>query len=159
MSIAIAASVFAAQAIGAGRLEEVDHVTKVGLWMNAGLTGGAAASVALLSPFAAGLFTSDPAVVGLATDILRITVWGSVAFGLASVFTGVMRAEGTVRVPTTISLCCLGLLLFPMAWALQQLAGLKGIWMSYPLTYLCALLMQAAYFYGIWKRKPIVRLV
>ncbi|RYF40971.1 MAG: MATE family efflux transporter, partial [Comamonadaceae bacterium] len=135
MSIAIAASVFAAQAIGAGELDEVDRVTRVGLWMNLLLTGGLAALVALAAPLAVGLFTRDAAVIDLAAAALRIAAWGSVAFGLASVFTGVMRSAGTVRVPTIISLGCLGLLLFPLAWVFQHAIGVKGVWASYPVTY------------------------
>jgi putative MATE family efflux protein len=159
MSIAIAASVFAAQAIGAGQLHEVEHVTRVGLWMNLLLTGGLAVLAALAAPLAVSLFTRDPVVIELAASLLHVTVWGSVAFGMASVFTGVMRAAGTVRVPTTVSLGCIAFLLFPLAWALQRAVGVKGIWISYPVTYLCALVLQALYFYGVWKRKPIRRLV
>lgn len=159
MSIAIAASVFAAQAIGAGELHEVDHVARVGLWMNLLLTGGLAAFVALAAPLAVALFTRDAAVIELAAAALRIAAWGSVAFGMASVFTGVMRAAGTVRVPTLISLGCLGFLLFPLAWAFQHVLGVKGVWASYPVTYLCALLLQGFYFYAVWKKAPIQRLV
>lgn len=159
MSIAIAASVFAAQAIGAGQPDEVDHVTRVGLWMNVLLVGGLAALVTLAAPAAVGLFTRDEAVIALAASALRIAAWGGVAFGMASVFTGVMRAAGTVRVPTIISLGCLAFLLFPLAWIFQSLLGVKGVWASYPVTYSCALLLQALYFFGVWKRKPIRRLV
>lgn len=159
MSIAMASSVFAAQAIGGNRPDEVQRVTQVGLAMNLALTGGLAVLVAFASPWAASLFTTDPAVVGLASTVLRITVWGSVAFGIASVFTGVMRASGTVRVPTIISLSCLAFLLVPLGHALQPLWGLEGIWASYPLTYLCALLLQASYFFAVWRKRPLQRLV
>jgi putative MATE family efflux protein len=159
MSIAIASSVFAAQAIGAGRLEEVDHVTRVGLWMNVLLTGGLALLVAVAAPQAVALFTRDEAVIQLAAGALRLAAWGSVAFGMASVFTGVMRASGTVKVPTLISLGCLGLVLYPLAWAFQHALGVKGVWASYPVTYICALTMQSLYFTRVWKRMPIRRLV
>ena len=39
MSIAIASSIFAAQAIGARRMDEVEHVTRAGLMMNVFVTG------------------------------------------------------------------------------------------------------------------------
>ena len=159
MSIAIAASVFTAQAIGAKQLSEVDHVTRVGLALNLVLTGGMALLVALAAPWAAGLFLREPEVVALAASLLRITVWGMILYGMASVFTGVMRASGTVRVPTAISLGCIAFLLFPFAWALHHAIGIKGIWTAYPLTYACALLLQGAYFYGVWKRRPIRALV
>jgi Na+-driven multidrug efflux pump len=151
--------VFAAQAIGAGQLEEVRHVTRVGLWMNLLLTGTLAVLVALLAPWAVALFLKDAEAVAFAASLLRITAWGAVCFGMASVFTGVMRAAGTVRVPTLISLGCIAFLLFPVAWGLQQAIGVKGIWASYPVTYGCALLLQAAYFYGVWRRRPLRRLV
>ncbi|NML42936.1 MATE family efflux transporter [Ramlibacter sp. G-1-2-2] len=159
MSIAIASSVFAAQAIGARQLAEVDHVTRVGLWLNLLLTGGLAVVAALAAPFAVALFLKDGAIIALASSLLHITVWGSIAFGMASVFTAVMRAAGTVRVPTSISLGCIALLLFPFAWSLENALGLQGIWVAYPLTYACALVLQTLYFYGVWKRRPIARLV
>jgi putative MATE family efflux protein len=159
ISIAIAASVLAAQAIGAGRLQQIDQVTRIGLGMNLALTGALALLVLVFARSIVGLFITDPAVVALAAGLLHITVWASLIFGLASVFTSVMRASGTVLVPTLISLGCLGLLLFPLGWAFSQVLGLRGIWASYPATYAVALLLQAAYFYGVWKKKPIRKLV
>lgn len=158
MSIAIAASVFAAQAIGAGRLAQVPHVAQVGLVMNLLLTGSLAVLVALFAVPVAGLFVREPAVVELAAQALRLCVWGSVIFGLASVYSSVMRAAGTVRVPTLISLSCLALLMFPLGWAFGQALGLAAIWLAYPVTYGCALLLQALYYHGVWKRRPIHRL-
>lgn len=159
MSIAIAASVLAAQAIGAGRLQQIDEVTRIGLAMNIALTGTLAMLVLVFSRSIVGLFITDPAVVALAASLLHITVWASLIFGLASVFTAVMRASGTVLVPTLISLGCMGALLFPLGWAFSKAFGLPGIWASYPATYAVALLLQAAYFYGVWKKKPIRKLV
>jgi hypothetical protein len=42
---------------------------------------------------------------------------------------------------------------------LQHAIGVKGIWASYPVTYGCALVLQALYFFGVWKRRPLRRLV
>lgn len=159
MSIAIAASVFAAQAIGAGQIDQLDRVTRVGLALNLVLTGGLAVLVALAAPWIAALYVKDTAVIELVATILRISVWGGIIFGLASVFSGVMRAAGTVRVPTAISLGCLAFLLFPLGRAFESLLGLPFVWLTYPATFGCALLLQAAYFYGIWKKRPIRQLV
>jgi putative MATE family efflux protein len=159
MSIAMATTVFTAQAIGAKQWHEVDHVTRVGLAMNLSLTAGVAALVALAAPLAAGLFLTDPAVVATTASLLRITVGGSIAFGMASVFTGVMRASGTVKVPTMISLGCIAFLLVPFGWGLDGVLGLAGIWASYPLTYACALVLQAAYFHWVWKRAWTARVL
>lgn len=158
MSIAIASSILAAQAIGAGRPERVQAVTRVGLGLNIALTGGLALLVFALAPVLTGLFITDAAGAARAGGLLRIAVGGSVIFGLASVFTGVMRASGTVLVPTAISLSCIALLLVPVAWALSRVFGLPGIWMTYPITYSVALALQSLYFHKVWKRKPIRRL-
>jgi putative MATE family efflux protein len=159
ISMAITASVFSAQAIGANQPDQVDHVTHVGLAMNMVLTGMLAVLIALFAPLAVAMFIKEAAVIQLAASLLRITVWSSVIFGLSSVFSGVMRASGTVRVPTLISLGCLVFLLFPLGWGFGRMFGLKGIWLTYPVTYGCALLMQGSYFYGVWKKKPIEKLV
>lgn len=159
ISIAIAASVLAAQAIGAGRLHQIDSVTRIGLGMNIAITGGLAVGVLVFARAIVSLFITDPAVVNLAAGLLHITVWASLIFGLASVFTSVMRASGTVLVPTIISLSCLGLLLFPLGWAFSHTFGLRGIWMAYPASYAVALLLQAAYFFVVWKKKPILKMV
>jgi len=159
MSIAIAASVFTAQAIGAGALEQVRQVTRVGLALNLVLTGSLAVLFAVLAPRAVAAFTSDVEVIQLGAGLLQISVWGSLLLGLASVFSGVMRAAGTVRAPMFISLGCLVFLLFPVGWALDRAWGMRGIWFAYLVTYGCALVLQSSYFYAVWRRKPIVKLV
>lgn len=153
MCIAIAASVFTAQAIGAKELFRLSQITNTGIWMNLALTGGVATLAALFSSTAVRLFVVEPEVVQLAGSLLHITVWGSVLFGIASVFSGVMRAAGTVLIPTTISLACLAVLLVPLASVFNGILGIHGLWLAYPATYGCALLLQALYFYRIWRLK------
>ena len=158
MSISITASVLAAQAIGGGRLEQVDAVTRVALGMNVVLTGGLAVLAALLAPHIVGLFITDPQVVRLAVTLLHIGVWAAVLLGLGSVFSGVMRASGTVLIPTAITISLLAFALVPLGWTFNRLFGLPGIWLAHPATYLIGLILQASYFYGVWKKKPLRRL-
>lgn len=159
MSIAIAASVFTAQAVGAGDTARIDQVTHVGLIMNLVLTGSLAVVVAFLAPQIAALFVQDLAVIELAATVLRIAVWGNIIFGMASVFSGVMRATGTVRVPTLMSLGCLVFLLYPLGRIFDSTLGLPFIWLTYPVTFAIALLLQVAYFYGVWRQRPVHRLI
>lgn len=159
MAVAMAASVFAAQAIGAGQGGQVAAVTRTGMRMNLLLTGGLAVLVFVAAPWVVGLFVADARVVDIAARVLHITVWGAVFFGLASVYSGVMRASGTVLVPTIISLGCLACLIVPLGWLLGRHAGLVAIWAAYPATYLCALGCQALYFHGVWRRKRLQRMV
>jgi putative MATE family efflux protein len=159
MSIAIAASILAAQAIGAGRPEQVHAVMRVGIGMNIAITGSLAVLAALLASQIVGMFITDPQIVQLAASLLHIAVWGAVFLGLASVYSGIMRASGTVLVPTIISLSLLALVLFPLGWSFNRAFGLRGIWMAHPATYFTGFLLQAAYFHRVWKKKPLHRLV
>ncbi|HVE53893.1 MAG TPA: MATE family efflux transporter, partial [Ramlibacter sp.] len=159
LSIAIAASVFAAQAIGAGRHEQVHQVARVGLALNLVLTGTLALVFAMASPHAVGFFTRDAEVVDLGAHLLRISVWGSLVLGIGSVFSGVMRAAGTVRVPMLISLGCLAFLQFPVGWLIDRTFGVRALWFTYLVTYGCGASLQAAYYFRVWRRKPIRRLV
>jgi putative MATE family efflux protein len=159
MSIAITASILAAQAIGAGRTHQLGAIVRTGLWMNLAITGTLVVLAWLFARHVISLFITDGEVVDLAQGLLRITVWSSLVFGMASVFSGVMRASGTVLAPTAISLGCMIVLLAPLGWALSRQFGLPGVWVSYPITYLCALAMQAAYFQAVWRKRPIRKLV
>ena len=156
MSISITSSILAAQAIGARQPERLDAITRTGLMMNLFLTGGLALLVALAARQMAGLFITSAPVLDLTESVLRITVLGSIFFGMASVFSGVMRASGTILVPTLISLGCLIVILAPLGWMLSQWIGVQGVWMAYPITFLTALGLQTWYFKRVWKRKPIV---
>ena len=79
--------------------------------------------------------------------------------GVGSVFSSVMRAAGTVRTPMLISLGCLAFLQFPVGWAINRAVGLPGLWITYLVTYGCGAALQAAYYFGVWRKKPIRKLV
>jgi len=60
--------------------------------------------------------------------------------------------------PTAITMFAIAGIEIPVAWVLNQLYGLNGIWASYPIAFLAMLVMQTAYYRLVWKRKPIRRL-
>lgn len=159
LSIAIAASVFTAQAVGAGDTAQINQITRVGLLMNLVLTGSLAVAVAVMAPQIAALFVQDAKVIELVATVLRIAVWGNIIFGMASVLSGVMRATGTVTVPTLMSMGCLVCLLYPLGRVFDHYLGLPFIWLTYPVTFGVACLLLVVYFYGVWKQRPIERLI
>ena len=133
-------------------------MTRVGLVLNVVLTGALAVLVAAMAPHAVRLFTGDAHVVDLGAHLLRISVWGCLLLGIGSVFSGVMRAAGTVRVPMLISLGCLALLQFPVGCLMAPAFGIRHRWFTSLVTYACGPALQAAYYFGIWRKKPIRRL-
>src|SRR5512140_2623437 len=100
LSIAITASILGAQAIGAGRTERLGAITRTGLVMNAVLTGSLVVLGYALSRELIGLFVTSEPVIELAQSLLHVMLWSCVVFGFAATLGGVMRASGTVLVPT-----------------------------------------------------------
>jgi len=159
LSIAITASVLGAQAIGAGRVERLGAITRTGLAMNAVLTGALVLLGYALSRELLGLFVTNGQVIELAQSLLHIMLWSCVVFGFAATLGGVMRASGTVLVPTSISIACIALVELPAAYALSHRYGVQGVWMSYPIAFAAMLALQASYYRLVWRFKKIERLV
>jgi putative MATE family efflux protein len=159
LSIAITASILGAQAIGAGRADTLKAIARTGLKLNLVLTGSLVVIGYLFSRQFIGLFITSAPVVELAQTLLHIMLWSSIIFGFSAVLGGVMRASGSVLVPTGISIFCIAAIEVPSAWFLSHHFGINGVWMAYPITFLSMLAMQASYYQFVWRKKKIVRLV
>ena len=159
ISIAITASILGAQAIGAGRKDELGMIARTGLLMNLALTGFLVVLGYLFSRHLMGFFITSPPVIDLAQTLLHIMLWSSIIFGMQSVLSGIMRASGSVLVPTTISILCIALVEVPVAYVMSHRIGIDGIWVAYPVTFIAMLGLQTAYYRLVWKKKAIRRLV
>jgi Na+-driven multidrug efflux pump len=159
LSIAITASILGAQAIGAGEPQRLRAITRTGLKMNLVITGVLVVLGYLFSRHQMALFITSEPVIELAQGLLHIMLWSSLIFGFASVLGGVMRASGTVLVPTAISIFCIVAIEVPSALLLSQHLGLEGVWIAYPITFAAMLLLQGSYYQRFWRRKTITRMV
>jgi len=158
ISIAIAASILGAQAIGAGRGHTLGNIAKTGIMLNLVLTGSLVVIGLVFSRSIIGLFITDPAVVDMAKTLLNIMLWSSVIMGMSMVLSGLMRASGEVVMPTAITMFCILCIEIPTAWALSNVYGINGIWATYPITFLAMLALQTTYYRLVWRKKPIKRL-
>jgi putative MATE family efflux protein len=159
ISIAIAATILSAQAIGRGQYDQIHSITRTGLVLTLCLTGGLAVLAYLLSRGIMGLFITSPPVIDLSQQLLHLVLWSSVVFGMASVFSGVMRASGTVFVPMTLSILPIALIEVPAALILSRKLGVEGVWLAYPITFCSIFVLQAGFYLLIWRKRPITRLV
>ena len=159
ISIAITASILGAQAIGAGRTDKLGAIARTGLIMNLLLTGTLVIIGYLFSRHLMGFFITSEPVIDLAQTLLHIMLWSSIIFGMASVLSGIMRASGSVLVPTAISILCIALVEVPVAWFTSHRVGINGIWVAYPAAFIAMMALQTAYYRLIWKKKAIKRLV
>lgn len=159
LSIAISASILGAQAIGAGRTEQVSPILRTGLAINLWLTGSLIIVVYLLSHWLLGLFLTNPLVLLEAEYLLHIMLWSILIFGFQAIVGGIMRASGVVLVPVSISILCIVAVQLPAAYLLSNHFGLEGVWMAFPIAYLTMLALQTMFYKLVWRHKKIERLV
>ena len=159
LSISIAASIFAAQAIGAGKSDLLAKVTRTALAMNILVTGSLVTLAYLFSKYLMALFITDPNVVALGQQLLFIVLWSILFFGASSIFASIMRASGTVTVPMIINIFAIIAIEVPCAYLFSQWWGLQGIWYAYALAFVCLCILQGLYYQLVWKRKTIQALI
>jgi len=159
ISIAITVSILGAQAIGAGRAAALGVITRTGIQLSLIITGGLVAICYLFSRTLIGFFITSEPVIELAQTLLHIVLWGYIIFGMSSVLAGVMRASGTVLVPTLISIVAIVGIEVPVAYGLSGYFGINGVWAAYPIAYIAMLAMQASYYQFVWRKKSIQKMV
>jgi putative MATE family efflux protein len=159
ISISITVSIFGAQAIGAGRTSQLNAIVRTGLLMNLILTGALVLLGYLFSRLLMSLFVTDPAVLDLSQRALYIALWSSVVFGMATTFSGMMRASGTVFVPLCLSVLAIAFIEVPAALWLSGRIGLDGVWAAYPICFCAMFLLQMSYFMLVWRWRKVERLI
>src|SRR5579863_1654819 len=159
ISIGISASIFAAQCIGARREDKLASVIHSAVGLNY-VVGGV---IILVCYFFAwdilGWFITDQHTLGIAHQLLMITLWSYAIFGNTSVLSGIMRGSGTVLWPTAIGIFAIWGVEVPAAYLLMHRIGLYGVWLGYPIAYCTGLALQFLYYEFVWKRKTHERLV
>lgn len=160
MSIAIATSIFGAQAIGAGQTDQLRRIVRTGLVMNLIITGTLVAIAYLFSQHLVALFITSPEVMDITETLLHIVLWSVVMFGFSAVLSGMMRASGDVFIPMLLSLGTILLVETPLALYLSTTSlGLNGIWTAYAVSFSTMFVVQGAYYWFVWKNKPIKKLI
>jgi putative MATE family efflux protein len=154
MSIGIAASILGAQAIGAGRTSQLWAITRTALILNFIITGTGVITVYLLSHQIVAMF-----IIDLTEHLLHIVLWSTVVFGMAVVFSSMMRSSGTVLAPTAIGIFCILAVEVPVAWWLSETIGIDGVWIGYPAAFTAMFILQASYYTFVWRKRSIRALV
>jgi len=159
MSISIAVSILGAQAVGGGDRGRLDTIVRTGLAFNIVLTGGLVTLIYLAPRAILGIFITDGAVLDLAKGLLHIALWSSIPFGLATVFSGAMRAAGVAFTPMLLSIFAIVAIELPAAVILSRIIGLEGVWAAYPIVFCAMFLLQMGYYLLVWRKRAIRRLI
>jgi Na+-driven multidrug efflux pump len=98
-------------------------------------------------------------VLDLAKGLLFIALWSSVPFGMATVFSGAMRAVGVALMPMLLSIFAIVAIELPSAVILSRTIGLEGVWAAYPIVFCTMLVLQTGYYFAVWRRRAIRRAI
>jgi putative MATE family efflux protein len=161
ISIGIAASIFGAQAIGAGKPDRIPRIVRSAVILNYVIEGVLIAILYVIGRATIAQFVKSEVTVDVAYTLLTITLWSYAIFGNARIISAIMLSSGSVVWPTAISIASIWLVEVPVAYYLSYHTplGLSGVWYGYPAAFIAGLTMQLAYYYAVWKKKPLARLV
>ena len=160
ISIAITASIFGAQAIGAGRADRLGDITRTGIIMTLVITGGLdRAGLSVLARHHRLLHDQSDRCSNWRRACCTSRCGATSSSALAAVISGVMRASGTVLVPMLIAIFAIVGVEVPVAYVLSRAIGINGVWIAYPVAFTAMLLMQSGYYWFFWRKKTITRLI
>ncbi len=103
-SMAMAATTFVSQNIGAGRQDRADEGTRTTILMTLGITGGIAVLIWLFAAASVGLFSQDPEVIKYGSLFLRTNVFFLLFNCVNHVLAGALRGRGDSKAPMVIML-------------------------------------------------------
>jgi Na+-driven multidrug efflux pump len=148
-----------AQAIGGGRAHQLGAITRTALILNAIITGAGVLIVYLLSGPIVAMFITAPEVIELTQYLLHIVLWSTVVFGMAVVFSSMMRSSGTVLAPTAIAIFSIIAVEVPVAVYLSGTIGISGVWWAYPSAFCAMFILQGSFYMLVWRKRSIRALV
>lgn len=146
MSLGIAAAIFSAHAVGAGRRDRLAAIVATGLRLNTVVTALCVLAAYVVAPYALRLFLEPGSVHALALGIVRTVAWSVVLLGWSNVLVGAMRASGAALVPALLSMAAIVAVELPLALALQARFGLAAVFWACPAAFLAMLVLHGLYY-------------
>ena len=155
-------SVYTGQNVGAGKFERVGKGTRQGLIIAVGTSTLLTAAILLVGKTLFGFFTETPALIDLASQMMRVMAVGYIAVSVTQVLGGVMRGAGDTVTPMWVSIISTIILRMPAAYLIAYLTrsaewpngapfALSG---SLLISWTLGMVIQlVAYLRGKWRKK------
>jgi Na+-driven multidrug efflux pump len=110
--------------------------------------------IELLDPWVLRAFlpATSPSLA-IAVHINSIVLWGFIAFGMAFIFSGIVRATGAVWPPLLAMIVSLWGVRIPFANILEPHIGQDAVWFAFPVGSVTTLLLAGGYYlWGGWRK-------
>jgi putative MATE family efflux protein len=158
MALGAAVSSMAAQNVGAGRMDRVEQVARRGALYAVLFTGTPILIIYLADPWVLRAFLpGDSPSLPIAVHINSIVLWGFIPFGVAFIFSGIVRATGAVWPPLLAMIISLWIVRVPLAMLLQPRLEADAIWISFPVGSTTTLLLAGGYYlWGGWRKSRML---
>ena len=159
MALGAAVSSMAAQNVGAGNMDRVGKIAGVGVLYAGIFSAVPIVLIYLLDPIILRAFLpAGSASLPVAIHINSIVLWGFIPFGMAFIFTGIVRATGAVWPPLIAMVIALWGVRVPLANFLEPMLGADAIWISFPAGSLMTLVLAASYYrWGGWRSSRMLQ--
>ncbi|WP_435125589.1 MATE family efflux transporter [Halobaculum sp. D14] len=119
------------QNMGAGKPDRAEAAVRLASKTLFGVLTAAGVVVWVAAAPIASVFTTDPAVVDVATEFLRYVALTFGFIGVMRAYTGSFRGAGKTLTAAAISVAMLGGIRLPLAWFTADPFGETGIWAAF----------------------------
>ena len=157
-----AMSVYTGQNVGAQKFDRVMKGVKQGGLMAAAFSTVITVILLFCGPILFGFFTETPALIDLATRMIRIMAVGYICISVTQVLGGVMRGAGDTVSPMWISIISTIIIRVPLAYLLADLTANEefphgqpiALFGSLMISWVLGMIMSIiVYSIGKWKKK------
>jgi Na+-driven multidrug efflux pump len=148
----------AAQNVGAGKMDRVDQVARSGVLFAFLMTAVPVLVIYLADPWVLRIFLPGHSPsLPIAVHINSYVLWGFIAFGMAFIYSGVVRATGVVWPPLIAMIISLWVIRIPFANLLLPRMGADAVWLSFPVGSVSTLVLAAGYYrWGNWRKSRML---
>ena len=156
-AIGISITTFVGQNYGAGKHDRVRKSVRICLGMSIVISIGMSIFLILARKPLFSLFTQDPAVIRIGSEMLALITPCYIFYVFIEVLSGALRGMGDVLIPTAITLG--GVCVLRLVWIAGTLhfsPTIEMIIYSYPITWLVTAVLFI--FYYLYKKKRVLHL-
>jgi putative MATE family efflux protein len=156
--LANAAATLVGQNLGAARIDRAERSVWLTSLYNMIFLGAIGLLFVFLAEELVGLFSTDPAVLEIGADCLRILSYGYLFYALGMVMEQAFNGAGDTMTPTFINFVCYWLCQIPLAWYLAVSLGVgpRGVFWAIMVSETLLAVVGVAFFRrGRWKMRQV----